>query len=179
MSAEIIPLARSPIDRRGPRKATVMDRVRVRAFVQRLEAGEDELGAFWAVISDAGTGMQRFRGGTERPSEIVLRRKLAAMLERTAPGLLSVARDVALAKLAGLSDEALLAVQEVVTGDFADGGHARARLESARVILASLGIREQASAAASATVNVLTLGDGLRALRRVPVEVRDAGDGDA
>lgn len=160
------------------RRATTMDRVRVRAFVRRLEAGEDEVDAFWAIASDPGTGMARYREATQRPPEIVLRRKLASLLERTAPGLLSAAKDTAVSRLAGMSDDALAAVRETVTGDFQDASHARARLDAARTILAALGIREQApAAAASATVNLVSLGDGLRALRHVAAEVREVPDG--
>lgn len=156
------------------RRATTMDRVRVRAFARRLEAGEDELDAFWAVASDPGTGLARFRGAAERPAPIILRRKLAALLQRVAPQLVEAAKDIALARLSGLSDDAIRAVAEVVTGDFQDGGTARARLDAARIILGSIGVREQASAT-SASANVfVSLGDGLRALRHADAEVRDA-----
>ena len=55
---------------------------------------------------------------------------------------------------------------------------ARARLEAARVILGSIGVREKAPAATAQANVVVSLGDGLRALRQVPVEVRDASDGE-
>lgn len=164
------PLALAPAK---SRRATTMDRVRVRAFVRRLEEGDDEVDAFWKIASDPGTGLSRYRGTTERPPEIVLRRKLAALLQRTAPGLIEAAKDVALAKLSGLSEDAVRAVQEVVTGDFGDAGAARTRLDAARIILASIGIREQ-QPPGSAQANVfVSLGDGLRALRDVPAEVTD------
>ena len=163
-----------PFTPRKSRRATTMDRVRTRAFVRRLERGEDEVDAFWAVASDPGTGLARFRGKTERPPEVVLRRKLASLLERTAPGLLAAAKDTAVARLAEFSEDAVRAVQEVVTGDFADAGHARARLDAARVILAALGIREQAPAASAQANVVVSLGDGLRAMRHVQADVRDA-----
>ena len=155
-----------------------MDRLRVRKFAQRLEAGEDEVDAFWAVASDPGIGYSRLRGDDERPPEIVLRRKLASLLARVAPDLVDRARDLALVRLGGLSDDALRAVGEVVTGDFSDGQVARARLEAARVILGSIGVREKAPAATAQANVVVSLGDGLRALRQVPVEVRDASDGE-
>jgi hypothetical protein len=152
-----------------------MDHVRVREWARRLEAGEDELDAFWTVASSPSCGLSRFRAQPVRPAPIVLRRKLAALLTRTVPQVVDAARDVALARLAGLSDDAVRAVAEVVTGDFQDGGVARARLDAARVILGSIGLREQPQAAASASLTV-SLGDGLRALRRTDVQVSDPGD---
>jgi hypothetical protein len=149
-----------------------MDHVRVREWARRLEAGDDELDAFWSVVSSPDSGFVRYRGSRDRPAPIVLRRKLAALLSRTVPRVVDAARDIALARLAGLSDDAVRAVAEVVTGDFRDGGVARARLDAARVILSSIGVREQAAASASASLTV-SLGDGLRALRRVQAEVSD------
>ena len=146
-----------------------MDHVRVREWAQRLEAGEDELDAFWLVASSGSTGYARYRGVDVRPAPIVLRRKLASLLNRTVPHVVDAAKDVALARIAGLSDDAIRAVSEVVTGDFTDGGVARARLDAARVILGSIGIREQAPATATANVT-LSLGDGLRAMRHVPLD---------
>lgn len=151
-----------------------MDRLRVRQFARRLETGEDEIAAFWAVASDPGTGYSRFRGATERPPEIVLRRKLASLLARVAPDLVDRARDLALIRLGELSDDAVRAISEVVTGDFADGHVARARLDAARVILGSIGVHEQSPAASAQANVVVSLGDGLRQLRHVEAEVRDA-----
>lgn len=147
-----------------------MDHVRVREWARRLEAGEDELDAFWSVASSQACGLARFRSNPTRPSPIVLRRKLAALLNRTVPQVVDAAKDMALARIAGLSDDAVRAVAEVVTGDFADGGVARARLEAARVILGSIGIREQPQVTASANVT-LSLGDGIRALRHADAEI--------
>jgi hypothetical protein len=179
MSTELAPANAIPFLPRLSRRPTTMDRVRVRALVRRLEEGEDEVEAFWKVASDPAIGFSRFRGGAERPAELVLRRKLAALLERTAPALLAAAKDVAVSRLASMADSAVAAVDEVVTGQFADGSHARARLDGARIVLAALGIRDQGGASVSATVNVLSLGDGLRAMRHVAAEVKDAPDGDA
>jgi hypothetical protein len=131
-----------------------MDRLRVRELLRRLDAGESELDAFWAVASDPKTGFARFRGLTERPSEIVLMRKYAALLERAAPELVTAARDLALSKLSGLGDDAVRAVQEVVSGDIADGRIARARLDAAKSILASLGIGERSGVTIATQVNV-------------------------
>lgn len=179
MTTDLTPT--TPIDfaPRKSRRATTMDRVRVRAFVRRLEAGEDEVAAFWAVASNPATGLQRYRGQTERPPEVVLRRKLAALLERTAPGLLAAAKDVAVTRLADLSEDATRAVREVVTGDFADAGHARARLDAARVIFNAIGIKEQGAGAAAQANVFVSLGDGLRAMRHVQAEVTEADGGHA
>jgi hypothetical protein len=149
-----------------------MDRLRVRALLRRWDAGEDELHAFWAVVSDPGIGLQRYRGATERPPELTLRRKLGALLERTAPGLVERARDVALSKLAAMSEDALCAVHEVVTGDLTDPGVARARLDAARTILGSLGISERATSAPVQAVQV-NVGAGPS-----PYDVADAIDRD-
>ena len=67
----------------------------------------------------------------------------------------------------GLSDEAVRAIEEVVSGDFSDSQNARARLDAARVILGAIGVREQAQASATANV-VVSLGDGLRARCLLP-----------
>lgn len=154
-----------------------MDRVRVMAFVRRLERGEDEVDAFWAVASDPKTGFSRYRDTPQRPTEVELRRKLAALLTRVAPDVVARSREIAMVRLSALSEPALDAVAEVVTGDFSDGQAARARLDAARIIFGSLGIREQGAAAASAQASVhVSLGDGLRAMRHVQAEVRDAGE---
>jgi hypothetical protein len=142
-----------------------MDRVRVRELLRRLEAGEDEVDAFWRVASDPKTGYARFRGGTERPPEIVLTRKLASLLERTAPELVAAARDVARAKLAGMGDDAVRAVYEIVVGDIADGRIARARLDAAQTVLQALGIGERAGMTVATQINV---GPGTNARGGVP-----------
>lgn len=131
-----------------------MDRVRVQQFAQRVEAGEDELDAFWAIASDPGYGFSRYRGETERPPEVVLRTKLAALLERGAPEAVAAARDHALVRLAALSDEALAAVVEVLTGECADARAARARLDAAKTVLGSLGIGERGGITVATQINV-------------------------
>lgn len=141
---------------RTRRRATVMDRARARALVARIEAGEDDLDAFWAVASDPKIGLQRYRGAKERPEPIVLMRKLAALLERAAPELVATARDTALTRLAGLGDDAVRAVQEVATGDIADGRIARARLDAAKTILGALGIGDRPPPVIATQVNVST-----------------------
>jgi len=175
MSSEILPARTNALVPRGTRRPTILDRVRVREFAKRLEAGEDEVEAFWAIASSPRSGYVRYRDVATRPPELVLRRKLAALLQRVTPGLVDAAKDVALTRLVGLSDDALRAVEEVVTGHFGDGGHARARLEAARIILSSLGIREQAPQATAQANVVLSFGDAIRAMRNVPVEVTDDG----
>lgn len=147
---------------RSRRKATTMDGVRVRRFLDLVEQGVPEIDAFWQVASDPAVGLSRHRGATERPSELLLRRKLAALLERTAPKLVADARNVALAGLAGLSADALLALAETVTGDFEDARAARARLDAAKTVLASLGIGERGMTIAT-QVNV-----GVSTMRGVP-----------
>ena len=155
-----------------------MDRLRVREFVKLVRQGESEIDAFWKVASHEGFGFSRLRGKAERPAEIKLMRKLASLLRRAAPELLEDARDLATVRLSGLSEPAVQAVGEIVTGDFTDGSSARARLDAARVVLGSLGVRDQAAqAAAQANVHV-SLGDGLRAMRHVASSVSDAPSGD-
>lgn len=162
---------------RAPRRPTTMDRVRARKLLERLSEGEDELEAFWAIASDSGIGLSRYRGVTELPPEKVLRRKMASLLQRAVPEIVERAKEIALGRLGVLSADAVNAVGEVVTGEFEDGSAARARLDAARVILGAIGVREPAGSTATANV-VVSLGDGLRALRHVPAEVKDAGDGD-
>lgn len=149
-----VPDSAAPAVRRPRRKATTMDGVRLKAFLQKLAAGEDETNAFWAVASDPAIGFSRFRGVTERPSEVVLRRKMASLLARTVPETIGVARDLALAQLAGLSEDALRAVQETVVGDFEDGRAARVRLDAAKSILGSLGISDRPAPVIATQVNV-------------------------
>ena len=131
--------------RRRPARATVMDRLRVREFAKRLAAGESDLDAFWHVASDTGVGYSRLRGAPRRPPEIVLRRKLAALVERAAPDLVAAARDVAMAQLAGMGDEAARAVREALTGECTEAQGARTRLEAARIVLGSIGVSDRAS----------------------------------
>ncbi len=150
-----------------------MDRARVRSWIERTEEGQEPLDAFWAVASDPRTGLKRYRGGTGRPAPIVLQKKLAALLERAAPELLLRARDIANAKLAALSDDAIETVAEVMSGDIRDGRNARARLDAARLVLGALGIHERAAQQTQTNV-LVSLGDGLRALRQVDVDVRQA-----
>ena len=69
---------------------------------------------------------------------------LTALLERAAPDAVAAARDLALVRLAGLSDDALAALMEVLTGECADGRAARARLDAAKTVLGSIGIGERA-----------------------------------
>ncbi len=153
--SENLPLATTaPRKRRPHRKATAMDRVRVGKFVERVEAGEEELDAFWAVASDAGYGLSRYRDAPERPSDAVLRHKLTALLERAAPEAVAAARDLALVRLAGLSDAALAALMEVLTGECADGRAARARLDAAKTVLGSIGIGERAGITIATQVNI-------------------------
>ncbi len=151
------------------RRATTLDRVRVRAWIQRTESGEEPLDAFWAVASDPRTGLQRYRGTTARPADITLQKKLAALLERAAPELLMRAKDIANARLAALTDNATEVVSEVLAGSFSDTRKARVMLDAARLVLAAFGIREHAPASVQSNV-VVSLGDGLRALRHVDVE---------
>lgn len=167
-------LAALPLHRK-PRKATNMDRIRVREFVKLVRQGESEIDAFWHVASHQHYGFSRLRGKAERPAEIKLYRKLASLLRRAAPELLEDARDLATVRLSGLSDPAVQAVGEVVTGDFTDGSSARARLDAARVILGSLGVKDQAAAAAAQANVHVSLGDSLRAMRHVEAEVADGG----
>lgn len=130
-----------------------MDYVRARELMARIDRGESEIDAYWAVASDPGIGFSRYRGATERPAEIVLRRKLAALLERTVPHVVESARNFALAKLAGLSDDAVRAVEETITGQITDGRIARARLDGAKTVLGSLGIGERAAPMVATQVN--------------------------
>jgi hypothetical protein len=139
---------------RPRRRPTTMDHVRTREFLARIERGEDETAAFWAVASDPAIGFSRLRGLTERPPEIVLRKKLAALLERTVPEVVRGARDVALAKLSHLGDDAVRAVQETLVGDFEDGRAARVRLDAAKAVLQSLGIGERAAPLVATQINV-------------------------
>ncbi|MCG3134757.1 MAG: hypothetical protein HMLKMBBP_02118 [Planctomycetes bacterium] len=150
------PFAHRPIPRRlRVRTASALDRVRVNELLRRMEAGEGELDAFWAVVTSEDLGYCGFIGRTDRPRAVSLRRKLAALLERTQPGLVAEARNLALARLARLSDEALLAVSEVVGGSEPDARMARARLDAAKTILASLGIADRGGGVTVATqVNV-------------------------
>jgi hypothetical protein len=154
------------------RRASAADRLRVRRFAEALASGTDEVEAFWRVASDPRTGYVRFRGATARPSEVTLRRKLAALLARTVPALVDQERDRALARLAGLSDSAIEAVSLVVRGKVTDAQVARARTDAARLILAGIGIEER-KATATAAVSI-SFGDALRAMRHVTADVRDA-----
>jgi hypothetical protein len=135
---------------RRVRRASTVDHARVREFANRLEAGEDEVEAFWCVASDRRTGYARFRGSTVRPPETTLRRKLSALLARTVPGVVELVRNVSLARLAGLGDDAADAVGKIVRGEVTNPHVARARLDAARLILASVGVSERGS---SVTVN--------------------------
>ncbi len=143
---------------RPRRKATHMDVRRVEEFARRVAAGEEELDAFWSVASDPQYGLSRFRGSTERPPPEVLRRKLSALLERGAPEAVAAARDLALVRLARLSDDALAAVVEVLTGECSDARAARARLDAAKTVLGSLGIGERAGVTIATQVNVAPQG---------------------
>jgi hypothetical protein len=140
--------------RRPTRKPTAMDHIRARELLLRIERGEDEVTAFWSIASDPGIGFSRFRGVTERPPEMVLRRKMAALLARTVPQVIDAARDLALGKLAALSDDAVAAVRETVAGEVTDGRVARVRLDSARTILASIGICDGRSTLVATQVNI-------------------------
>lgn len=143
-----------PQVRRPRRTATTMDRLRTREFLRLVEEGKPELDAFWQVASDPRIGFSRFRGATESPGEVVLTRKLAAMLDRTAPTLVLNARQIALAKLAGLGEPAVRAVQEIVDGEGVDERMARARLDAAKTILGALGIGERGGLTVATQINV-------------------------
>lgn len=152
-----------PPARRRHRTASALDRVRVDEVLRRIESGEGELDAFWAVVTSEDLGYRGFIGRTERPRAVGLKRKLAALLERAQPGLVAEARAMALARLSRLSDEALLAVSEVVGGTEPDARMARARLDAAKTILQSLGIGERSGVVVATQVNVTS-----RGLDRVP-----------
>lgn len=136
------------------RRATTMDKVRVAEFVRRVAAGEDEVEAFWGIASSPGMGYADYRSGTPRPAEIVLRRKLAALLERAAPDVAAAARNFALVRLAGLSEPAIEALNEAVRGEAGDGHLARSRTDAARVILASLGLGDRSGLTVATQVNL-------------------------
>jgi hypothetical protein len=142
------------LTRRPRRRPTTLDHVRTREFLARLDRGEDEVTAFWEVASHPGYGFARYRGVSERPDEIVLRRKMASLLARTVPHLLGTARDLALGRLAALSDDAVTAVKETLTGEVEDGRMARARLDAAKTVLGSLGIGERAAPFVATQVNL-------------------------
>jgi hypothetical protein len=153
-----------------------MDRLRVAAYLRRLQDGEEELEAAWAVFRDERVGLTQYRGSEMPPSPASLQRKLAALLERACPEIVSRTREAALVELASLYQPAVQALRESVNGDFPDAPTARARIEAARVLLGALGIPDSGSGATAAASIHVSLGDGLRAMRHVHAEVRDAGD---
>jgi hypothetical protein len=122
-----------------------MDRLRVQEFAKRVAAGEDPLEAFWRVASDPGVGYARLRGATQRPPEVMLRKKLQSLVERAAPDVAAAARGVALVQLSGMGGEATRAVQEVLNGECTEAQGARTRLEAARIVLGSIGVPERAA----------------------------------
>jgi hypothetical protein len=145
----------APLAPREPRRATSRDKLRVAEFARRLDQGEDELTAGWRTLADPKLGIARWRGAadSERPSDVALARKVAALLRRGVPELLEQARDVTLARVAGLGDKALRTLDEVTSGDFADPARARVQLDGARTVMEALGVAGRGSTA-TATTNV-------------------------
>ncbi len=162
----------APLAPKEPRKANQLDKLRVAEIARRIDAGEDELAAGWAVLSDPKLGIARWRGApaSERPHDVALARKVAALLRRAVPALLEQARDVTLARVAGLSDKAVRTLDEVASGDFDDPARARVQLDGAKALIEALGIGGRAGGVSSTTNVVLSLGDGLRALRGATIE---------
>jgi hypothetical protein len=146
MTPDLIPTAErlAPHAPRTTRRASNTDRLRVAEIARRLQEGESQLSAAWIVFSDPKIGLPRWRGLTQRPSDVAIIRKLAALLARTAPEVVATARDLAMARLAGVSEDAVRAVEEGVAGDFEDSQTARTRVDSARLILGALGVTERA-----------------------------------
>jgi hypothetical protein len=146
----------APLVPREPRKANDLDRLRVADYARRLDAGEDEFAAAWATLSDPKLGIARWRGApaAARPSDVALARKIAALLRRAVPDVVERARDVTLARVAALSDKAVVTIDEVTSGNFEDPARARVQLDGAKTVIESLGIGLRGTAAATANVQV-------------------------
>lgn len=172
----------APLAPRECRRPSQWDRLRVAAIARRIDEGENDLDAAWSVLSDPRLGIPRWRGlpASSRPSDVTLARKLAALLKRAAPAVLQHARDVTAAQVSALAHGAVETLAEVTSGDFDDPARARVRLDGARTVFEAVGLTGRAAQTnQSTTVNVLSLGDGLRALRRRPTDPVEApGDGE-
>lgn len=124
----------------APRRyASALDRLRVAEFARRLQEGEDEIAAAWAVLADPRIGIARWRGApvAHRPAGEAVAGKLTALLRRALPELLERTRDVTFLRVARLSEKAVQVLDEVTAGEFRDPARARVQLDGARVVLES------------------------------------------
>jgi hypothetical protein len=163
---------------RSKRHAAV-DAARVVEIEKRIAAGEDVSAATWSVLSSGALSYARFRAAdAERPTDANLARLWARLLGRASPQIIEAAKTAASTRLASAATSAADRVVSLLDGDFGearvrtrgeeevvevDSGAARVQMECARLVLESVGIGGR-SGGVNVTTNVLTLGDGLRAM---------------
>jgi len=156
---------------KATRKPGRLDPLRV-IEIERLrrEKSMSIADAVWAVLGeDARLHYARF-AGVPRPGDTTLTRKYAALISRCNSSLMIHARESASAVLAGAAEDAASKVAALATGDdeIADPHAARVRLDAGKTVLESVGIAGRGGSNVHIN-NVLSLGDGLRALRHGPV----------
>jgi hypothetical protein len=158
------------------RAASARDVARLAAIEELRRSGTSLVDATWQVLgTDDALGYSRFRDAT-RPSDVTLRGKYAALLARVCPEVVEQARNVALATFSSSAEAAARRVTKLARGAFTNPVNARVTLDASRTVLEAVGVGPRSGAAVQVNTTV-SLGDGLRALRRVAVESVEDADG--